>query len=685
MKINNVVEQISSVLELENKLDNIYIINNLIYLGQDEYKKFIDDKIYDVIKGCIEIKECREYMVSFKFRSRDTKTYKMELRHFLINLFLWYPFTLMPEELNEKWIFDAKNDITKVHEFINRVIGLMNENDIKTKKMNTAVSEVLNMLKSISLNFSEIMNLSISAHTFSEAFNASKDMQEIFFTKFQPNEQPAVIEAKMADMLNLEKSIFKSIKNNAVGEFLKSGEGIKPKQLLEFTSTCGMKPDVNGNTVPIPINGSQLVTGLNKPRFMYLDATGAHKSLITNKKVMGDAGHYSRSLSLLGLGIKLSKKVKDCHTHHFLKVSIDNQKILEKFNGRYYAPNPRKPEELNIINCHRDKDLIGTVIYLRSPAYCACKMHNGARTICHKCFGSNAKLNLDIADGVGVYLIQVITEEIQQKVLSTKHLLTTRSNFMTFEIEFENIFTYFAGDFKVNKNCEKDINDLVLYIPKESIGHDDIGVFFEDSDPINSYISGGFYIKDLSSGEAEWLINDENPKKLYMSKTLTSLVDANNGEVKIIDLVDEPYSFRLNVANNELTKPLYDMTDLTSSSKIPPTADEFVQRYVELLVEGEVAAPSIAPEFIVAALMRDTEDMSEFPDFTFDGDVKYINIGLNRALTFNKSIIIGMCYEYREKQLLSPKVSERIGQSPVDTLFYENVSTDRIKKFYENR
>lgn len=677
MKINNVVEPIGSVSELKDKLQSIYIMEDIISLKQEEYLKFVDD-IYDIIKGCIEHKECREYIVCFKFKTRDTTTYKMQLRHFLINLFVWYPFTLMPEELNEKWIFDAKNDIIKVHDYINETIELMDSRNIKNTVMNQVTSQVLSMLRSISINFSQIMNLSISAHTFTEVYNTNDRIKDIFFAELPINEQPAIIEAKLADMLKEEIDIFKSVKNNAIGVCLRTGEGIKPKQLQEFTSNGGMKPDINGNTIPIPINGSQLVTGLKKPSNMYLDSTGAHKSYIMNNKVMGKAGDYAKLLILLGTTVALSGKVKNCHTHHLLRITIKNQKMLKKYNGRYYTLNPNKPEKLSILHSKTDTDLIGKTVYFRSPVFCACKVKKGRRMICHTCFGSNAKLNIDIASGIATYLIQTITEPLQQNILSTKHLLTTSSEVIVFSSNFYEIFEFVSGDFKVRHDCSLNLEELILDIPESCLMYDDI---YDDDSDTNVYITKSFYIRNIKTGD-ESIINDENPKKIYIAKALRTLINKYEGKVPISELADESYCMRIDISNNELTKPLYEIMDLTSKTINTLTADSMVQKYTELLVEAGIRTPSVGAEFITAALMRDANSNKDFPDFTFDGDVPYQLLTLTQALSKNKSVVVGLLSHYLKNQLLSPDLSERDAESIHDSLFSEQVSTENLKRFY---
>lgn len=679
MKINNDVEAIGSADELAGKLRPMYIIDN--YLGsQEEYLKMVDN-VYDILKGCIEIKECREYPVKFKFYISDKKSYELQLRHFLINLFLWYPFTLLSEHhiLGEEYIFDAYHNLPEVHEYINDVIKLMLDCNVPEKEMNLAVSEVLWYLRSISLNFSQIMNLTVSTETFIEAYNKYERLREIFMYNFSDDEQPAVIEEKMSELLAEETELFMSIPNNAVGIFLRSGEGIKAKQLQEFTSNGGMKPDINGNTVPKVINGNQLVRGLETPSNMYLDATGARKSYVMNKKVMGKAGYYAKSLNIIGTTVAMSETVKDCETHHYLKIFIADKKFLKKYSGRYYSLNPNNFENIKCIDAKKDIDLIGKTIYLRSPITCACRPVHGRRVFCQKCFGSNARLNLDIANGIGIYLMEEITKKINQNVLSAKHLLTTRSEKIEFTNRFFDIFTFSGGDILLRENCKVDIEEYELYIPEDIIRHEDI---YDTDNDCNSYINEPFFLRRKDGGdEAE--ITTKSPKDIYISKYLCNLIKENEGHVDLVQLIDEPWLMRIDISNNELTKPLYDLMDLTSKKGIPENADEMAQKYTRLLIEADIPTAAIAGEIVVTALMRSIDSDYEYPNFRRNGDVQYRLVPLRTALERNSSINIGLIYQDLKRQLLSPDLYNRKGESVHDALFNEKTDTSSLREFYD--
>ena len=96
---------------------------------------------------------------------------------------------------------------------------------------------------------------------------------------FYPTISEENIILELDKLLKETMDIFKAEKNNIVGIILRAGTGIKPKQLCEFLINGGMKPSLEGNTIPIPINSNTLTGGLNSVSSVYLDALGARKSL----------------------------------------------------------------------------------------------------------------------------------------------------------------------------------------------------------------------------------------------------------------------------------------------------------------------------------------------------------------------------------------------------------------------
>lgn len=277
------VPSISNVNDLKDYIKPLYIIDDYMSSHTDYF--IFQEKMYNIMKGCVEHKECREYPIKFKFYKNSTETFTLEFRHFIVNMFSWFPYTELHglNVLNKHHILDCVNCITskKFPEFINKVIiPTLRDYNIKNTIINYDISEMLYNLRRISIDFSLILALPMNAELFIDGYNSNERLREIMTTKFSADKQPSEVEEELNALMNEEINIFKSMKTNPVGVILRSGTGIKFKQLAEFTINGGFKPNLDGNTIPIPINSNTMIGGLNKVSSLYTDGLGARYALL---------------------------------------------------------------------------------------------------------------------------------------------------------------------------------------------------------------------------------------------------------------------------------------------------------------------------------------------------------------------------------------------------------------------
>lgn len=678
VKDPNEVIAIPNKKELQKYLKPLYIIEDYTRSSED-YKAF-QEKVYTIIKGCFEHKECRECEVKFKFYLKDKNVHKLQFRHFIVNVFAWYPFINLhgiQNVLDESFIIDCKNDIPNITNYVNeKIILTLRDYSIRNTVINRSVSDVLYNLRRISIDFSLIMNLTISSEVFLTLFKEIKRMREIMQTTFPLDMQPSDIEENLNELMDEEVEIFKSIPDNPVGIILRAQTGIKTKQLSEFTINMGLKPDLSGVTIPLPINSSTMIKGLNKPSSLYLDSLGARKSLIMNKKVMGKAGYFGKIVLLLARTLSLSKTVSDCDTKHLIEIDIKSQKMLNKYNGRYYRLHDG--DDLKLINSKRDKNLVGKHIYLRSPITCAC-----GDTVCHKCFGTTSLLNIDISDGVSGFEVEETTKVVNQMILSTKHLLTTISEKIEFNSEFYKFFNLVAGEINPILNNEEidNLDDWAIWIDPNDLQRSDE---LDDDSSFNTFINGKFYVQNLSTKEYIE-IHAMDDREMYLTEEALELLKRGKGFIKFKDMSEETTLFELVIMNNELTKPLYDLMDLLNTSKKNEpslTYSEMAQRFTELLLEAKIDAMALSGELIINRLIRkDPDDDFERPDFTQDEVPPYQIYRVLKALENNKSALIGLSSQDIRKQLLSDDlVTKKNGTSYIDPFFKKKTSTKRLKE-----
>lgn len=668
---------INNKKELSKYLKSIYVIEDYMK-SEDDYIQF-QEGVYNLIKGCFEHKECREYPVKFKFYLKDKEVHTIEFRHFIVNVFLWYPFINLygiSGVLDESFIMDCNNNIPHITDYVNeKIITTLREYSIRNTILNRSVSEVLYNLRRISIDFSLILNLTLSTETFLDLYKKNGRMREMMETSFPLNMQPSEIELSLDSLMKEEIDILKGEKDNPIGIILRAGTGIKHKQLSEFTINMGLKPDLNGVTIPIPINSNTMIRGLNKPSAHYIDALGARKSLIMNKKVMGNAGYFGKIVLLLARTLSLSKTTSDCDTKHLVDININSQKMLNKYNGRYYKIDGS--DSTLLINAKRDKHLIGKTIHLRSPITCAC-----GDKVCHKCFGTTSLLNLDIADGVSGFEVEEVTKVVNQMILSTKHLLTTISEKIEFNPDFYRFFNLYAGEINplINDTSIDNIDNYAVWInPNDLMKSDEM----DDDSSFNTYIKDRFYIQNLETKESIEIYSLEK-REMYLTEECLELMKKGKGYIKFSDMNEDTTLFELTILNNELTKPLYELMDLLNTAN-PENEDmtysEMAQKFTQLLLDASIDAMAVAGEIIINRLIRkNPDDDFERPDFTMNDIGEYQIYTVLKALENNKSLLIGLSSQDIKRQFLSDDlVTKKTGTSYIDAFFRKETSTQRLK------
>ena len=266
--------------ELQLWLRPLYIISDYL-VNEETYNEFMKE-IMNVIKGSFTIRECREYPIKFKFNEKEKSTHTLQLRHFAINMMLWMPFIELNDldVLNKDFILDCNKDIPNINDYINyKVIATLREYHVKPISINKLLSESLYNLSCISIDFALILGLNFSAKTIIDMYDKYPEIKDMMEVTFAPDMQPYEIENLLNEYESREVEIYESEPNNPIGVILRVGTGIKRKQLREFTISESLKPTLEGVTVPKPIEGSTMLKGLASPSDLYLDASGARKSL----------------------------------------------------------------------------------------------------------------------------------------------------------------------------------------------------------------------------------------------------------------------------------------------------------------------------------------------------------------------------------------------------------------------
>ena len=175
-----------------------------------------------------------------------------------------------------------------------------------------------------------------------------------------------------------------------------------------------------------------------------------------------------------------------------------------------------------------------------------------------------------------------------------------------------------------------------------------------------------------------------------MSDDALDLIKKKKGILRFDDMDDDMKLFSMDIYNNELTRPLYELMDLLNKEKhdtVDETIESMSQKFADLLVESGIDASVVAAELIINRLIRDVKQKYERPDFTKSELPDYQIYTVSRALRNNKSPIIGICFQNIKQQLLDPDtVNLKDGESYLDSFFMEKIPTKGISKMIpENR
>lgn len=667
-------------LKIENNLydyleeryggDKIFDLNSILH-DRELFKSLYDD-IYYILSEGFEIEKIRKFPVKVFFNKKEGML-KMELRHLLTNLIFLNGFIELGVdiELNINHLIDARKINNKlIKEYIDNNIIIpyideFTETEEKFIQLNEVIHNIIYRLNRIPKDFNPLIGSTINLEdSFIKLSNENERFNEIIHTKIPDNMQPKEVENYLDSLMHEEVQIMKD-NENCLQDVVMSGTGIKIEQLRECSISGGLKSDLLGNTIPLPINSNFIVGGLNNIRDYYLDAQAARKPLIANKEKMGDSGHMSLLLKLSAAGIYINDE-QDCHTHHTVRLYINNEKFLKKVAGRYYRLEGQR--NFKILKS-TDTHLIGRHILLRDPTKCASK-----HGVCHTCYGSMSKINKFM--DVGLLGSTLITRPLGQNILSTKHLNKTISQMIIFNAIFDKFFKLDANQIRLPHDTETDTEFKYYILQLDNIIRLDE---LADNEKFNKFIQ---YIKiiDIRTGEIYEIVEEEG-KELFIHPDFDEFLNeyemSGEGTYNIpLEDLQDMYLFSINIQNNEMTKPLKDTDNLLKGSYFGSyfvTIEQMEQKFIELMIESDIKINSVHAAIMLRNLVRDKNDFLKRPDFR-KIFVDYVVLGYPLSLEYNPAITTSLAYDYLKKQLGSYTTFNKNGRGPLDLLFKKTLS-----------
>lgn len=677
--------------EFKTFLDSqVFLVHDMLLADKSNFKMYYK-KFYTYMKQGFERREVRTYPIKFKFTSSEAEPIKtMEIRHMIVNMIFWRPFIKIDKvtDINSSHIVDCMH-LTQSYmsNWINTMIIDPYRTMFDNKTMNRIVEKLIHDASKISDDFNTIMAMSISIKSFIDVAKKVPRFNEIIRTKIPEGMQPKDIESLQHQLMIEEIDILKNTPND-LQPMLHSGAGIKDKQLAEFSIIGGLKPDVNGNTIPIPINSNFLVGGLNNVTNYFVDSQAGRKSVILNKTSMGLSGFFAAkcmmSASTVGLSKSLVKSInkkknmgkhrhiQTCNSKRPLLYEIKNEECLKKINRRFYYLDSDM-SEMKCINAKKDKHLIGKTIYLRSPMTCTCP--DG---ICEACYGELAFTNSEKYFNIGAFASSKLNNTIQQNILSTKHLLTTNSEELLFSDDFYRFFTLDASKFKVNQDSEENFDDWYV-----RIYNDDLFEFSaKEENDFNSYTDRFYMVNKKTKEELEIRELNKNQEMYIYGDVISMFSQCREKDVDAIEMPlnkiadDETYLAIIVIENNELTRPLKNIMRLLDRKDHYDciTIDDLLNKMSDLIIECNHKIHLVHTEAIMRSIIKDKNNILTQPHFDDINQVdNYQTLTVSSALLNNPSLTVSLSFQDLGKQMINPNTNIKCESSSYDDLYRETL------------
>ena len=682
----------------------------------DITKETIDDyqnDLKDIFLDYIENSTIQKNKVTFVFD--NGMSVNLPTAYALINIIAWGFIVKTNQTIKPKHLFFNKKGITNAYikSYIDK-FAIMPVRDMVSDandrmiihNLNRTIYDSLRDLKFVD-KFAWYFNNSINMEDFILMYYSCPGFKQImdrhnnnYYAQFPPEQMN---QEALNDMNKLIEYIVDAKKyigrDHCLSDAFRAKEGVKPKQAREMYINIGVKPNGEGGIFPYVVNTSYISGGANNVAFHILESLIARIAQNLSKKNTSRSGHFSRIMILNCAAtrkytVPYSDKIDpgyDCGTRNFLEYYVEDETALKKIADRWYRIDPMGIEH-RLGNVYRvvkeNQDLIGKVIYLRSPIKCLSAAHG--RGICRKCMGE--LYNIVPATNIGVYSVTNLTERLTQMMLSAKHLLEAKIDGVTFDTSTmtpEEISKYILideGTIFINPNIpdmkkwhliikDGDIQEEVLASLDD--GDDDDNDDFNIEDTMN-YINV-FYLKKQGSNEVI-TIKTSNVDNLYLTDWLNDYIELknladNNEDIDIpvsVLLEDVSPLFNVGIHNDDMSERLESVIkviDLKANTD-SYTAETFLKALSDRLNNiGLDHIMSVHLEIIIMNQIRDKTDIIEMPDWSVPNQKDYQILTLKKAVMTHPSITIAMQSENIARMLYNPLSFRKHKPSPYDLMY----------------
>jgi hypothetical protein len=475
---------------------------------------------------------------------------------------------------------------------------------------------------------------------------------------------PQQVEETSASMATELFNIIESDKGNVMDMLLRTGANNKG-QAKEFLVMAGNKPDLHGNTIAVPALTNTML-GYSDIASIWVDASGGRLAEAIKLKV-SEAGAFELAVVLACSTLKKVDVNYVCNSIHYYRYKIKTAGDLNLFNGRFYL----KEEDLDDKKANfktvnkNDTSLLGETLWFKTPVTCTHPDYEKG-TICRGCYSERLSM-INEHMHIGLLAGYVISDDIQQLLLSAKHQLTTLTKDFKFNELFERYFMF------------KDLSDIVISKEiLENVTEYPYALYFNKRVMSSLKDKGGKKqleeITMINTETGEMIsITEMNDSKIFMSpelmkvyKKLDAISDNDDVLIDLIDLVkicnDGNTLFNLEFRNTNMTEPIIELQSILKSTKRASEFDsweQLISHLIPLLHQAGIKTlPSVHLEIFISRLLKDVSK-PVFPDWTQD-KVDYQILGYTEALKDDDSPVLSLMHTHLRKQLQGyPNMSGR--------------------------
>ena len=632
-------------------------------LNQDNINNHFNS-IINILKDGIETPEVQSMMLHIVFEN-DTDL-DLSIFDYAINLMFWQFCTIVHHPIWDVHIVFPE-DITKkyIKEYIDNIFIDKYRKKLPFIELNQTIDAVIGKFRDLrqfqmylanTLNLEDTIDLMNQYPEFNETVH--------FDTTGIPLE-----DIKEAGMAATNKQIrYIKNSNHCLRDSFRTGEAISPKQYKEVAVNIGSKPDGQGSVFPHPIKHSFMNGGLQSAEEICIESSVGRVAQILQKTNVGESGAFARQLELNNQDTFLNPDPNYvCDTHNFEEITIENETMLNMYDLRYYRTNPNGIDKK--LNAKKDKNLIGQRLFFRSPMTCASAARGHG--ICYKCYGDLAYAEQEI--NIGQIAAEGLSSIYTQILLSAKHLLESLVIKMEWTKQFYELFTITFNTIALKENgtyrgykliidddikSEEEIDDIEYnyyinsFIVRTPDGED---IKIKTTEADNIYIEPDFY-QYIMSVQPE---NDNSDESYYV-------------ELNMVDLMDFPVLFVVQVRNNELSATMDKIKKLIDNKSIIESYDRnsILKEFITTNIQGNIKLNAVHFEVLLMNQIRAADDDLDVPDWTIP-NAPYKILTLSKSLSENRSITVRLQSNKVSKALSNPQNRFISKPSMTDIYFME--------------